>query len=58
MSFRGIMIEQTIVKGRIREHSAQLCDLSDGFLETSGGDKPVDIDVLYSGVNLCLAVLG
>ncbi len=51
MSFRGIMIEQTIVKGRIREHSAQLCDLSDGFLETSGGDKPVDIDVLYSGVN-------
>lgn len=51
MSFRGILIEQTVEQGRITEHSAELQDLPDDFLTEAGGDQPVDIDVLYSGIN-------
>ncbi|MBK0419767.1 oxidoreductase [Leucobacter sp. CSA1] len=51
MGFRGIVIEQTVDGGRIREHSAELRDLPESFLDGSGGDAPVDVDVLYSGVN-------
>lgn len=51
MSFRGIVIEQTVEKGRIRDHSAEIQDIPESFLEGSGGDAPVDIDVMYSGIN-------
>lgn len=51
MSFRGLVIEQTIDKGRIQEHSAELHELPESFLDGCGGDAPVDVDVAYSGVN-------
>ncbi len=60
MTFRGILIEQNVIKGRIQEHNAQLRDLPESLLDGSGGDKPVDIDVVYSGVNYKdgLAIVG
>lgn len=51
MSFRGIVIEQDVRAGRIENHSVQVTDLPDSFLDASGGDAPVDVDVLYSGIN-------
>lgn len=51
MSFRAIVIEQTTDHGRITEHSAQLRELDDDFLDGSGGDKPIDIAVEYSDIN-------
>ncbi|MFT0846935.1 MDR family oxidoreductase [Actinomycetaceae bacterium L2_0104] len=51
MSFRGIVIEQTVIQGRIQEHNVQVRELPESFLDGSGGDSPIDIDVLYSGIN-------
>lgn len=51
MTFRGIMIEQTVDQGQITEHSAELRDLPDEFLDTTSGENLVDIDVLFSGIN-------
>lgn len=51
MAFRGIIIEQTVDQGRITEHSAELRDLPDDFLNDAGGESPVDINVQFSGVN-------
>ncbi|WP_022923712.1 MDR family oxidoreductase [Serinicoccus marinus] len=51
MSFRGIIIEQDLQAGRIQDHRAEVTDLSESLLVGSGGDEPVDIDVMYSGLN-------
>ncbi|GAA1137752.1 MDR family oxidoreductase [Nesterenkonia lutea] len=51
MTFRAALIEQTVTGGRVQDHRAELADLDDDFLAGSGGDSPVDIDVLYSGIN-------
>ncbi|MGO1590485.1 alcohol dehydrogenase catalytic domain-containing protein, partial [Ancrocorticia sp.] len=85
MSFRGILIEQEVVKGKVLNHRAELRDLPESILGTegarssnavgslsssgntgaafsgstgaaenpgmAGNERPVDIDVLYSGVN-------
>ncbi|WP_218220672.1 MDR family oxidoreductase [Nesterenkonia sp. Act20] len=51
MTFRAALIQQTLNKGRVQEHQAELIDLEEDFLADSGGDAPVDIDVHYSGIN-------
>lgn len=51
MTFRGILTEQTVEQGRIIEHRAELRELPEEFLDTAGGENPIDIDVLFSGIN-------
>ena len=51
MGFRGLMIEQDVQGGRIQHHSAQVTDLPESLLDSSGGDAPVTVDVMYSGIN-------
>lgn len=51
MSFRGLVIEQDVQAGRIQNHRAQAVDLPESFLDGSGGDAPITVDVMYSGIN-------
>lgn len=50
MTFRGILIEQEVAKGRILNHHAEVRDLPEETLD--GAAQPtVAVDVMYSGVN-------
>lgn len=51
MTFTAALIEQDVQGGRIQDHQAKLTELEEDFLEGSGGEAPVDIDVSYSGIN-------
>ncbi|WP_022882392.1 MDR family oxidoreductase [Gryllotalpicola ginsengisoli] len=74
MSFHAVVIEQTVEKGRIREHRAEVRELEDAWLSASddtdagtddGTDAGTDagtvaLDVTYSGLNYkdALAIAG
>lgn len=51
MSFRAVVIEQSVESGKIIEHSAQVRELDDDFLADSGGEHPITVEVDYSGIN-------